>query len=173
MPVEVLDAKPSLLARVPVRPGRRPLDPAPSGPFHVDPRQPPVYQRDIDLGQGIYWINTSRPLANKLLDQHAAASHARWREYLFQRYIDIILKQSVYELAKREAVLTDYRIDQLIDDVTSKVHDAAAAELEQFLFEDKLTGSAPSAAPTEMASDPSAESDDNEGGVPSSGVAGA
>jgi hypothetical protein len=122
-----------------------PLDPAPSGPFHVDERQPPVYQRDVDLEQGIYWINTSRPLANKLLD-HYGASHARWREYLFQRYVDIILKQSVYELAKHEPEFTDYRVDQLIDDVTSRVHDAAAQELEQFLFEDKLTGAAPSVA---------------------------
>jgi hypothetical protein len=119
-----------------------PLDPAPTEPFHVDERQPPVYQRDVDLEQGIYWINTARPLANKLLDQYGA-SHPRWREYLFQRYVDIILKQSVYELAKREPEFTDYRVDQLIDDVTSKVHDAAAQELEQFLFEDRLTGSTP------------------------------
>jgi hypothetical protein len=121
-----------------------PLDPAPSGAFQVDERQPPVYQRDVDLEQGIYWINTSRPLANRLLDQYGA-SHARWREYLFQRYVDIILKQSVYELAKREPEFTDYRVDQLIDDVTSKVHDAAAQELEQFLFEDRLTGGAATA----------------------------
>jgi hypothetical protein len=129
-----------------------PLDPAPSGPFHVDERQPPVYQRDVDLEQGIYWINTSRPLANKLLDLYGA-SHARWREYLFQRYVDIILKQSVYQLAKHEPEFTDYRVDQLIDDVTSKVHDAAAEELEQFLFEDRLTGTVPAVGPTSSADD--------------------
>ena len=58
-------------------------------------------------------------------------------------YVDIILKQSVYELAKREPEFTDYRVDQLIDDVTSRVHDAAAEELEQFLFDDRLTGRSP------------------------------
>jgi hypothetical protein len=121
-----------------------PLDPSPNGPFHVDERQPPIYQRDVDINHGIYWINTERPLANKLLDKYGA-SNPRWREYLFQRYVDIILKQSVYELAKREGEFTDYRVDQLIDDVTSRVHDAAAQDLEQFLFEDSLTGA--SAAP--------------------------
>ena len=122
---------------------RDPLDEGGMEPFMVNERQPPIYQRDLDIEQGIYWINTARPLANKLLDRYGA-SNPRWREYLFQRYVDIILKQSIYELAKREADFTDYRVDNLIDDVTSKVHDAAAGELEQFLFEDSLTGSMPS-----------------------------
>ena len=42
----------------------------------------PVYQRDIDVKAGIYWINTSRPLADKLREKEGANS-ARWREYSF------------------------------------------------------------------------------------------
>lgn len=124
-----------------------PLDPTATMPFDCDPRHPPVYQRDIDAKAGLYWINTSRPLADKLREKEGANS-ARWREYLFQRYVDIILKQSIYQLAKNEPEMTPERIDQLIDDVTSRVHDAAAEDLESFLFEDKITGIA--AAPADQ-----------------------
>lgn len=119
-----------------------PLDSGATTPFQCDERHPPVYQRDLDVEHGIYWINTSRVLARKLMDQYGAGS-ARWREYLFQRYVDIILKQSVFELGKREISMRPDQIDRLLDDVTSKVHDAAAEDLESFLFDESLKGSAP------------------------------
>lgn len=118
-----------------------PLDEGATGPFEIDARQPPVYQRDVDITAGIYWINTARPLAAKIMDQYGASS-TRWREYLFQRYVEIIFKQSIYELAKREPEMTPDKVDNLIDTVTGKAHDAAAEDLESFLFEDKLTGAA-------------------------------
>ena len=42
-----------------------PFDPAPVGPFHVDERQPPVYQRDVGSGGGDLLDKHVRPLANK------------------------------------------------------------------------------------------------------------
>jgi hypothetical protein len=77
------------------------------------------------------------------------AQNARWREYLFQRYVEIILKQSVLEMGKRDPEMTAYKIDALIDDITSRVHDAAAEDLDSFLFDDKMTGAAakPNGAP--------------------------
>jgi hypothetical protein len=117
---------------------RDPLDENATGPFVCDPRQPPVYQRFQDIAAGIYWINTSRLFAEKLLTQYGADS-TRWREYMFQRYVDIIVKQQVYELQKRELSLTAEKIDGLIDDITSRVHDAASGDLEQFLFEETLS----------------------------------
>jgi len=118
------------------------VDPLAEGatePFECDPRHPPVYQRDVDIEAGIYWINTSRPMAEKLMDRYGSES-ARWREYMFQRYVDIILKQQVYQLGKRDPDLTPEKFDGLIDKVTSSVHDAAAGDLEQFLFAEQLTG---------------------------------
>jgi hypothetical protein len=111
--------------------------------------RPAVYQRDIDVKAGIYWINTSRPLADKLREKEGANS-ARWREYLFQRYMDIILKQSLYEVNKVEGDLTPERVDQIIDDITSRVHDAAAEDLESFLFDDKMTVAAASVPAAEQ-----------------------
>jgi hypothetical protein len=118
-----------------------PLDLNPTGPFECDPRHPPVYQRDIDIDHAIYWINTSRPLANRIIDRYGAGD-PRWREYLFQRYVDIISKQAIHALARRDAELTADKVDQLLDDVLSRVHDAAATDLEAFLFEEHLTGGA-------------------------------
>lgn len=127
-----------------------PLDHEPVGPFEVDERQPPVYQRDIDVSEGIYWINTARPLAQKIMEQCGSDS-SRWREYMFQRYVDIIFKQQVYELAKRELNLTPDKIDRLLDQISSRVHDAAASDLERFLFEENLSAlaAAPNAADVE------------------------
>ncbi len=85
-------------------------------------------------------------MATKILDRHNA-DHPRWREYLFQRYVEIILKQSLYQLAKRDPEFSPDKVDGLIDDVTSRVHDAAAHDLEQFLFEERLTGIAAGAMP--------------------------
>lgn len=107
--------------------------------WQCDERHPPIYQRPEDVQAGLYWINTSRAFASKLLTVHGA-EHVRWREYLFQRYVEIILKQSVYELAKQDPEMTADKIDGLIDNVTSRVHDAAAEDLETFLFDETLVG---------------------------------
>ena len=109
-------------------------------------RKGPRFPRVLLSGyeQGIYWINTSRPLARRLLDDpQYGSSSPRWREYLFQRYVEIILKQAIYELGKHDPEITPDKIDGLIDDVTSRVHDAAAEDLEDFLFGENLTGMAP------------------------------
>jgi hypothetical protein len=118
-----------------------PLDDLANAPFFCDPRQPPVYQRYEDTVHNIYWINTSRALAQKIMDRYGSDS-PRWREYLFQRHIEIMTKQSIHQLGKNEPTLTADKVDQLIDDLTMRVHDAAADDLEQFLFEENMTGSA-------------------------------
>jgi hypothetical protein len=120
---------------------RDPLGPDNTEPFRCYPRQPPVYQRSEDVSHAIYWINCSRSLAEKILDTYGA-DHPRWREYLFQRYVDIILKQAVYELATHKPDLRPEDIDNLIDQISSRVHDAAAGDLENFLFGEALTGTA-------------------------------
>jgi len=115
-----------------------PLDPT-SRMYDCHPRHPPVHQRHEDVAAGIYWINTSRQFAKKLIETYKVDS-SRWREYLFQRYIEIIVKQMIQETARREPNLTFEVVDHLMDKVTSQVHDAAATELETFLFNDSLSG---------------------------------
>lgn len=112
-----------------------PLNTLGSESLILDPGHPAVYQRFEDVKEGIYWINTSRPLAERIIGQYSVKS-TRWREYLFQRYVDIIVKEAIYQKAKKEPILTAEGIDSLIDSVIQKVHDGAAVDLESFLFEE-------------------------------------
>jgi hypothetical protein len=116
-------------------------DPDPLRPeqsVSCNPRHPPIYQRPEDVQEGIYWINTRAPFAEKILAEYRAES-PRWREYLFQRYVDIITKQAVYEKEKKESDLTAGMIDALLDDISRRVYAAAADELYNFLFKEQLS----------------------------------
>jgi hypothetical protein len=113
-----------------------PLDPmAPA--LALSPRQPAVYQRPKDVAEGIYWINTSRPLSERILQRFGAES-PRWRTYLFDRYVEIILKESIHQIEKNEGDLTGDRIESHIDSLYTQVHDQAFEDLDQFLFAEKL-----------------------------------
>ncbi len=57
-----------------------PLDPL-GREFQCSPRHPAVYQRHEDLAQGIYWINTSRPLAQRIMEDYGT-EHALARLYV-------------------------------------------------------------------------------------------
>lgn len=112
-----------------------PFDTLAAEPFYCDPRHPAVYQRTKDVEAGVYWINTSRRLAEKILTEYKADS-TRWREYLFQRYVDIIVKEAVYQMGKVETSLTADTITAKIDEVITSVHDQAAQDLNNFLFDE-------------------------------------
>ena len=116
-----------------------PLDPLATTPYNCDPRHPAVYQRFQDVPAGIYWINTSRPLAEKIIGEYNADS-PRWREYLFQRYVEIISKEAIWQLGKQETSLTPDDVIRRLDDVQTRVHDQAAKDLMSFLFSEKLGG---------------------------------
>lgn len=114
-----------------------PLDPL-GGPVECSPRHPAVYQRHQDVHEGIYWINTSRPLSQKILDDYGPHS-TRWRDYMFQRYVEIILKQSLRELERKQGALTADSIESHIDDLYTRIHDQAEQDLTGFLFDEKLS----------------------------------
>jgi len=115
-----------------------PLDPLSTESFYCDPRQPTVYQRPKDVEAGIYWINTARPLAEKILNEYTADS-PRWREYLFQRYTEIILKEAIFQLGRMKPSITADDVVFCMDDITKRVHDQAAQDLDAFLFEEIFT----------------------------------
>ncbi len=71
---------------------------------------------------------------------------------MFQRYTDIIFKQQVYELGRRDPDLAPWKVDDLLDKVTTSVHDAGNLELESFLFEERMTGIAAASASSELES---------------------
>lgn len=106
-------------------------------PVVCSERQPAVYQRYQDVGQGIYWINTQRPMAARIISDFGVES-TRWRDYLFQRYQEIILKESIRQLEKRQGELSADLIDQHIDELYTKIQDQAYDDLQAFLFDEKL-----------------------------------
>jgi hypothetical protein len=108
-----------------------------AGPLELSPRQPGVYQRPKDVEQGIYWINTSRLLAQRILDELGPQT-TRWRDYLFQRYVEIILKESIHELEKTEGELSADRLQGHIDSLYTQIYDQAYDDLQHFLFDEKL-----------------------------------
>lgn len=115
-----------------------PLRVAPDGKVILSERDPVIYQRIEDVEAGIYWINTQSPLAKVIRDNHGDYS-PRWRDYLFQRYVDIFVKQVLYEIQKKDP--ENFRaelVDTEIDKVIKKVHSAAVTDLGEFFVEEEF-----------------------------------
>jgi Histidine kinase-, DNA gyrase B-, and HSP90-like ATPase len=104
-------------------------------PLVCSPRHPAVYQRPEDAEQNIYWINTSTKLSQKILGTYGS-EHTRWRDYMFQRYVEIILKEFIRDL-ERKTELTSDLLDGEINKLYALIYDKAEEELAQFLFDDK------------------------------------
>jgi len=118
-----------------------PLDVVNGATVDCAPRHPPVYQRDIDVDQGIFWINTQSPLAKLIRDNSKdGAESTRWREYMFQRHSDIVFKQALYEKEKKETELSAEQVDFILDEITGKLSKLAAedADMQEFLFGKKF-----------------------------------
>jgi len=109
----------------------------PGTPVTFSDRHFAVEQRQQDVERGIYWINLEKPMAKKLIQQYGVDS-PRWRNYLFQRYVDIFTKETIYRLAKKEGgTLTAEQVDYEIMRVASLVYDKATIDLEDFLLNEK------------------------------------
>jgi len=105
-------------------------------PLSLDPRQGVIYQRVADVREGIYWINTSSPLAKSILDQFGERSQ-QWRSYLFQRYIDIFVKEEMRNLFKKDSEMfnPDYIDASIFGEFVTKVYETASKDLKAFLLD--------------------------------------
>lgn len=113
-----------------------PLGISPGGTVILTERNPLVYQRVQDVAEGVYWINTQSPLAKAILTRYADHS-VRWRDYLFQRYVDIFTKQILHELQKRdpEGFKADV-VDNAFDTKIMQIHSLAINDLGKFFFDE-------------------------------------
>lgn len=113
-----------------------PLGLAAGGTLVLGEREPVVYQRPQDVAQGLYWINTASPMASKISDKFTFES-VQWRNFLFERYVDIFVKESIHELEKKDPDnFNADSVDQKISDVVKRIHESAKSDLEDFLFEE-------------------------------------
>lgn len=110
----------------------------PGGKVDLLDRQEPVYQRPKDVPAGIYWINTSRKLAQHIIDKYSVKS-IKWRDYHLQRMIDVICKEALYKLEKQDPEnFTAARVDgDIINKLVGKAHDSAVESLGVYLFEEE------------------------------------
>lgn len=108
------------------------------GKLDLSDRQEPVYQRPQDVPAGIYWINTSRKLAQYIIDRYGVKS-MKWRDYHLQRVIDVICKEALYKLEKQDPEnFTAARVDgDIINKLVGKAHDSALESLGVYLFEEE------------------------------------
>jgi hypothetical protein len=74
-------------------------------------------------------------MASKIYDKFRFDS-PQWRTYLFDRYVDIFVKEAIHDLEKKDFQnFTADTVDRRIEEVVRKVHQSANEDLEQFLFE--------------------------------------
>lgn len=105
------------------------------GTLILGEREPVVYQRPQDVSANIFWINTASPMASKIYDKFTFDS-VQWRNFLFERYVDIFVKEAVHELEKKDYEnFTADSVDQKISEVVRKVHQSANEDLDGFLFD--------------------------------------
>ncbi len=113
-----------------------PIGIAPEGKVILGERDPIIYQRPQDVASNIYWINTTSPMASKIYDKFTFDS-IQWRNFLFERYVDIFVKEAIRRLEKRDYQnFNSDSVDREIDEVIRKVHKSAKDDLDAFLFEE-------------------------------------
>lgn len=113
-----------------------PLGLAAGGTLYLSERDPVVYQRPQDVGANIFWINTASPMASKIYEKFTSDS-VQWRNFLFERYVDIFVKEAIHELERKDFEnFNADTVDQKIAEVVRRTHQSAKDDLEQFLFDE-------------------------------------
>lgn len=115
-------------------------------PYHPD-QEPPKFserhqiieQRNEDVARGIYWINIRKPMANKIMMEQGPKS-LKWRNYLFQRYVDIITISALEAKTIEEGGQLDKdTITKEYLRIASDIYDRAFADLEKYIMDDEFT----------------------------------
>ncbi len=96
---------------------------------------PPVWQRTVDVGRNIWWINSASPLARMYLDQAGGYGYntREWRIYHLERIIEVMIKIAV-EYAMHQG--GDTSVESWIarwDDMAAQMQAHAAATLSDFI----------------------------------------
>jgi len=102
--------------------------------FDCDERHHAVHQRPWDVQNNIFWINTNKPIASRIIEEYGSES-PRWRNYLFQMYNDIIIKEAIELLYKKDIPSAD-DINNKIDEAISLMQEKAVSDLDEFLFKE-------------------------------------
>jgi len=112
------------------------IDPDPETGERVEfsREEPPVWQRTIDVGRDIWWINSASPLARIYLDQtHYGYTSREWRIYHLERVLEIMVRIALaYATFQAEEVSME-SWQHRWDDIASQMQAHAAATLRDFI----------------------------------------
>jgi hypothetical protein len=114
----------------------------PGSTLNLDPAQDVIYQRPSDARNNVWWINAQRPLAKKIIQEHGPTS-ARWRDYHFQRFADVIITYALHEKWREEPDPNPDVVNQWITETMGIIQDSAAKDLDEFLFGKEVAGALP------------------------------
>lgn len=131
----------------PITPGSGPprvlLSEIDDDPFTGEPvsflsSEPPVHQRVSDVERGIFWINTSAPLARRYLDEEMGygVESREWRVYHIERYVDVLAKVVILQDEQEDLSAADFV--GMWEDVQVQLQAAAARDLGGFLDRGEL-----------------------------------
>jgi hypothetical protein len=84
------------------------------------------------VARNIWWINHQRPLAERLMA--GGPTSERYRDYLLQRYVDIL---QTYIVGQRWKETMEPQIENVTDwmlESVGRIHDAAWRDLDEYLF---------------------------------------
>ena len=99
--------------------------------FRLNPRHPVVYQREQDVKANLWWINAQRPLAERIINGPGGTESLRWRDYLFNRFVEVI---QTYFLTERADLSDPDQLSEQMWKLIGDVHDSAADNLSGLLF---------------------------------------
>jgi len=92
-------------------------------------------QRIHDVEYNIFWINTAVPLARELLKK--GEESLQWRNYHFQRVIDVVTKIELARLFEEDKELSYAKLERKIDEIATDIYKNAYADLAEFLTNDE------------------------------------
>ena len=113
-----------------------PVDPDPDTGEYVNfsADDPPVWRRPTDYDRGIWWINSSAPLAKLYLDKAKGYGYdtREWRMYHLERYIDVIVQIAMSHGPNDESMTADEWIVAWGAKV-AEIQSAVASDLQGFI----------------------------------------
>jgi hypothetical protein len=97
-------------------------------------RHPPLHQDDSDRTYNVWWLNTSHPYAAKALKKSGGAQGLAFKSHHLSMFRDMVQREALRILQRREAELPLDRIENELDEVSNRF----LAELPMDLFESLL-----------------------------------
>src|SRR5690606_18905908 len=80
---------------------------------------PPLYQDDTDRQFNVWWINTAHTFARQALDR-GGAEGAQFKSYQLFMFRDVVQRESLRILQRREAEIALDQAESILDDYSDR-----------------------------------------------------